>query len=122
MLRKTREQINQDNEDSFLGMGKGAKGRRQQKRSMRMRRRESRTKILEAKAGERELDNQGKQVQVGVSAALAQEATAPGAASGVTPGTTAPATPLLQNKNVMIGGGVVVILLVLAVVFFFVKK
>ncbi len=120
------------NED-FLG--KGAKGRRQEKRKMRMRRREARTKMLEQKAQGNELDNKAKDVQVGLTATLAQETTAPTPAAGGTPATAAAGTPAggtpaaaadtmlgMPKKTVMIGGGAVALLLIGLVVFFLVKK
>ncbi len=132
----------EENFDNFFRNKAGraaAKERRQKNRDMRMRKREARTKGKELDADAKSLDNQAKNVQVGLTAKLADEATAPAttaqagvvagaqatgtAATDATGAPTSTGTPATgkPSKMLLIGSGIA-LLLIIAVVFFLVKK
>jgi hypothetical protein len=113
-------------QESFLGFRskeerekrrEARRQRREKRREMRMRRKEARTRRLEAKAENQALDNQAKQVQIGLSSGLAQQELQ--STQGTETLNQNPTQPQPRNTMLIagIGAGVLVLALVLFLVF-----
>jgi hypothetical protein len=85
-----------------------------------MRRKEARTKGVELKAVEKQLDNQAKEVQVQTTAQLAQAELTPQA--NAVPDNAVVATNTKNNTMLFVGIGVGVLVLIGVVLFITMKK